>query len=235
MSSSLPVLWICGAPGAGKSVTAWSLCDKVAGEGVAVAYIDIDQLGMLYPESDADLERFRLKTEALNALIPSYLASGAQALIVSGIVDPDSPADAALQYPTARRMFCLLDMAEATLRERILDRGWDPEDADEALAEAAALAKRRIRRCLGRHHRGEHRGAGRTRSPAAVHARLSRSRRRNDHHPFDGQGCSRRTHWPASGRDVDCGLGACWGWPTWPPSTNSSPVTVPRDSSSVLI
>jgi hypothetical protein len=100
MSSSLPVLWICGAPGAGKSVTAWSLFEQVAGEGVAVAYLDIDQLGMLYPESDADLERYRLKTEAWNALIPHYLACGAQALIVSGIVDPDSPADAALTTRT---------------------------------------------------------------------------------------------------------------------------------------
>jgi len=83
-SCNLPVLWICGAPGAGKSVTAWSLFEKVVREGVAVAYLDIDQLGMLYPESDDDPERFRLKIEALNALIPNYIASGAQALIVSG-------------------------------------------------------------------------------------------------------------------------------------------------------
>lgn len=138
-SSTLPVLWVCGAPGAGKSVTAWSLFERVASDGVAVAYLDIDQLGMLYPESDADPERFRLKTEALNALIPNYRASGAQALIVSGIVDPEAPAELALQYPDARVTFCLLDTAEATLRDRILERGWDPEDADEVVAEAATL------------------------------------------------------------------------------------------------
>lgn len=138
-SSNLPVLWICGAPGAGKSVTAWSLFEKVASDGLQVAHLDIDQLGMLYPESDADPERFRLRTEALNALIPNYLASGARALIVSGIVDPEAPADVAKRYPGARLTFCLLDTAEALLRERVLERGWDSEDADEVVAEAAAL------------------------------------------------------------------------------------------------
>jgi SAM-dependent methyltransferase/broad-specificity NMP kinase len=138
-SSSLPVLWICGAPGAGKSVTAWSLFEKLASDGVEVAYLDIDQLGMLYPESDADPERFRLKTEALNALIPNYLASGARVLIVSGIVDSEAPAAVATQYPNARLTFCLLDTAEALLRERILERGWHSDDADEVVADAATL------------------------------------------------------------------------------------------------
>ncbi|MEP6814060.1 MAG: AAA family ATPase [Marmoricola sp.] len=137
----MPVLWICGAPGAGKSVTAWSWFGKVARDGATVAYLDIDQLGMLYPESDDDPERYCLKTEALNALIPNYIACGAQALIVSGIVDPKSPPDLAGRYPDARLTFCLLDTEETTLRERILERGWDPEDADEAVAEAAALGK----------------------------------------------------------------------------------------------
>ena len=84
-SSLLPVLWICGAPGAGKSVTAWRLFESMATDGGTFAYLDIDQIGMLYPESASDPERYRLKTDALNAVIPHYAAAGAQALIVSGI------------------------------------------------------------------------------------------------------------------------------------------------------
>lgn len=140
-TSSLPVLWICGPPGSGKSSAAWSPFERVAGEGVAVAYLDIDQLGMLYPESADDPDRFRLKTEALNALIPNYLASGARALIMSGVVDLEAPADLAERYPNAQLRFCLLKTAEATLRQRILARGWDPEDADHVVADAATVAK----------------------------------------------------------------------------------------------
>ncbi len=140
-SSTLPVLWICGASGAGKSVTAWSVFEKVAQDGATVGYLDIDQIGMLLPEAADDPDSYRLKTAALNALIPNYLAYGAQVLIVSGIVDPESPPDLASHYPHADLTFCLLDTDATTLHERILARGWDPEDAEEAAADATALAQ----------------------------------------------------------------------------------------------
>ena len=75
----LPVIWICGAAGAGKSVAAWALFEALATAGRRVAYVDIDQLGMLYPAADADPERHSLKAEALAALAPGYVAAQAQA------------------------------------------------------------------------------------------------------------------------------------------------------------
>ena len=137
----LPMLWICGAPAAGKSVTAWSLFERLRDEGITVAYVDVDQLGMLYPETDDDPDRYALKTAALNALIPNYAAAGAELLVVSGVLDPASPTDLASHYPHADVTFCLLNPDPEVLRTRILERGWDDEDADEVIAEAAALAE----------------------------------------------------------------------------------------------
>jgi CO dehydrogenase nickel-insertion accessory protein CooC1 len=83
-----PVFWICGASGVGKSVAAWALFETLAAEGFRVAYVDIDQLGMLYPAGSDDPERHLLKAEALLALLPGYASAGAQVLVVSGVVDP---------------------------------------------------------------------------------------------------------------------------------------------------
>jgi adenylylsulfate kinase-like enzyme len=138
-TSDLPVLWICGPPAAGKSVTAWSLFERVAGEGGTVAYLDIDQVGMLYPASEDDAGRHRLKAGALRALIPNYYASGAQALVVSGVIDPRSAAQVAGRHAAADVTFCLLDTDQAVLRQRVRERGGDPAEADAAVADAAAL------------------------------------------------------------------------------------------------
>ncbi len=131
------VFWVCGASGAGKSVAAWALFEALAAEGVRVGYVDIDQLGMLYPASGDDPERHLLKEGALVALVPGYASAGAQVLIVSGVVDPEfGPAALALDGDLT---LCLLLVDPAVLRERIRARGCDEEEADEAVAENAAL------------------------------------------------------------------------------------------------
>jgi broad-specificity NMP kinase len=127
-----PVLWICGAPTVGKSVTAWELFRSQARAGRRVAYVDIDQLGMLYPESEADPERSRLKQQALMAIRPE-LARGRDLAIVSGILDPEFAVDGSFH--------CLLTARPETLRRRILERGWDEADADEIVAEQEALVE----------------------------------------------------------------------------------------------
>lgn len=114
----LAVFWICGAPGAGKSVAAWKLFEILAAEGTRVAYVDIDQLGMLYPAGDDDPERHRLKVEVLIALMPGYAATGAQVLLVSGVVDPGSRS--VTSSFDIDLTLALLSPRRATLRERIL-------------------------------------------------------------------------------------------------------------------
>lgn len=132
------VFWICGAAGAGKSVAAWALFEALAADGVPVAYVDIDQLGMLYPATDDDPERHLLKEEALVALVPGYASAGAQVLVVSGVLDPEV-GPAAVLASDVNLTLCLLSADPATLRERLLARGRDEKDVDAAVAENAAL------------------------------------------------------------------------------------------------
>lgn len=132
------MIWICGAPGAGKSVAAWALTGVLAAEGRAVAYVDIDQLGMLHPEADDDPDRHRLKAEALRALVPGYLEAGAQTLVVSGVVDAGSGPRATLGRDVDLTL-CLLSPDPTVLYERILARGWGASDAGDAVAEDEAL------------------------------------------------------------------------------------------------
>ena len=136
-SPLLSVLWICGAPGAGKSVAAWELFTQLAARDAGVAYVEIDQLGMLYPDDDADPEAHGLKCAALDALVSGYAAYGARLLIVSGVVDE-------IQGPVLSAhvdlTVCLLLAEPDALRQRITERGWEPEDAEEAVSSQERLA-----------------------------------------------------------------------------------------------
>lgn len=130
----LGLLWIAGAPGTGKSAAAWGLYRRLAEQGVRVAYVDIDQLGMLYPAPAEDPERHRLKEDALNALLPGYLAHRAQVVIVSGVVDPVRGPRPSLSGASDLTLV-VLAQEPGDLRERLLARGWELGDADAAVAE----------------------------------------------------------------------------------------------------
>lgn len=125
------VLWICGAPGVGKSVTAWELFTTYADPPARVSYVDVDQLGMLYPDSEDDPEGTALKQQALVAVRANYAHAGSGVLVVSGVLDP--------AYSVENAFHCLLTTQPSTLRQRILERGWTSQDADEAVAEQQAL------------------------------------------------------------------------------------------------
>jgi broad-specificity NMP kinase len=133
-----PVFWVCGAPGAGKSVAAWALFEALVADGLRVGYVDIDQLGMAYPARDDDPERHLLKQEALIALLPGYAAEGAQVLIVSGVLDASS-GPAVLSAAGADLALCLLLPDSAALRERLFGRDWSEELVEKAMAEHTLL------------------------------------------------------------------------------------------------
>lgn len=68
---ALPVLWVCGAPGAGKSVVAWEVFKNHGDE--QVAYVDIDQLKMLAPESE---DSFDLAVANFSAFVDAHRGLG---------------------------------------------------------------------------------------------------------------------------------------------------------------
>ncbi|MDT0269794.1 hypothetical protein RM844_26265 [Streptomyces sp. DSM 44915] len=135
-----PVLWLCGPPGVGKTTTGWALHQRLARRGERVGYLDIDQLGMNFPEPPDDPGRHRLKTRNLGALLANYRAAGARCLIVSGVVDAARGVRGG-DLPGARLTVCRLSVGPDELRRRYLGRGSPPAGLPEVLAEAEALAR----------------------------------------------------------------------------------------------
>ena len=128
----LPALWLCGAPGAGKSVVAWELFHKRTDE--QIAYVDIDQLKMMAPDAGETLD---LAAASLTALVDAHRNIGTQALLVSGVIDPEQTTilEAALRG-RAEVTWILLDADDDTLGERIRQRGWPEDLVEMVIAEA---------------------------------------------------------------------------------------------------
>jgi len=147
----LPVLWLCGPPGVGKTTVAWELFGRLAGAGITTGYVDIDQLGMyygaptgddLFPEPASDPGRHRQKTRNLGAAVANFRAAGARCLVVSGIVDAVHGADISL-LPDAALTLCRLRSDPDDLRRRLAGRArpGDQEQVPEILRYAAALER----------------------------------------------------------------------------------------------
>lgn len=86
--SGVPVLWLCGPPGVGKSTAAWALFGEYARRGVVAGYVDIDQLGIRYPAPEDERGNTRVKAVNLGAVLRNYRAAGATRVVVSGVVLP---------------------------------------------------------------------------------------------------------------------------------------------------
>jgi hypothetical protein len=122
-----PLLWVSGAPGTGKSTTGWGLFTRISERGGSVAYVDIDQLGLVGPPRGGGAASHAIKAGNLLRVVAPLRRRGVQQVIVSGVVDPecgiepylDGKAEAAGLDVTLVRLRC--DQAE--LRRRFLGRG----------------------------------------------------------------------------------------------------------------
>jgi predicted ABC-type ATPase len=83
----IPVLWLCGPAGVGKSTVSWQLYTELASTGVRVAFVDSDQICMCYPAPAGDPGRQHLKALNVGAMLPNFRAAGAQCVIVNGVLD----------------------------------------------------------------------------------------------------------------------------------------------------
>jgi adenylylsulfate kinase-like enzyme len=86
----IPVVWLCGAPGVGKTAVAWKIYERLLRADRAPTYVDVDQLGICYPEHASDPARHRLKARNVAVLRANYAVAGARCLVVSGVVDGES-------------------------------------------------------------------------------------------------------------------------------------------------
>ncbi|MGN6697684.1 MAG: AAA family ATPase [Thermomicrobiales bacterium] len=163
-NAAIPFLWLCGPSGVGKSSVGWELFTQVRAAGVTAAYLDTDQIGFCRPEPQDDPDHYALRARNVAALWPNFLAAGARAMIVSGILEtPDGVRLFTEAVPGAAVTIVRLRATPATLQERIFRRGrgggppipgeqeWQGATAsrllafwEESVATAAALARNRI-------------------------------------------------------------------------------------------
>jgi broad-specificity NMP kinase len=135
-SDDMPVLWIWGAPGVGKTTIGWEIWTELSATGITAGYVDIDQLGISVPAPPADPERYALKVDNLAAVMPNYRRAGAQLVVVSGACDVEHVQKFA---DGARVTLCRLQLDHDQLRARLADRGWGCDIVDAAINEAVDL------------------------------------------------------------------------------------------------
>lgn len=119
----LPVVWLVGTSGVGKSTVGWQVRADLAAAGVAAAFVDSDQLRLAVGLGGAF--ETELIARSLRALEPGYRDAGAALLVVAGLAD--DPAHLSELLPGVRRadiLVCHLHADDAAIRDRILRRGW---------------------------------------------------------------------------------------------------------------
>ena len=139
-SDSIPLLWLCGPSGVGKSTVGWQLFSQLTRAGIRIGYLDIDQLGMCYPAPTSDPERHRIKARNLGGMVTTFEAAGAHCVLVSGVVDEVHGVRSYIdQIPQTALTVCRLRIDHDLLAERLVSRGLRPHQVDAALREAAIL------------------------------------------------------------------------------------------------
>jgi predicted ABC-type ATPase len=85
----VPVLWITGPAGVGKSTVSWQLFTELTRSGTRAAFVDADQLCMCYPAPRDDPGRDLILARNADVVIRNCRAAGARRVIVNGVVDPE--------------------------------------------------------------------------------------------------------------------------------------------------
>ncbi|WP_073903108.1 adenylyl-sulfate kinase [Mycolicibacterium sp.] len=134
----LPVVWLVGTSGVGKSTVGWQVRADLAAAGVAAAFVDSDQLRLAVGLGGAF--ETELIARSLRALEPGYRDAGAALLVVAGLAD--DPAHLSELLPGVRRadiLVCHLHADDAAIRDRILRRGWQVHLAGSAVEYATRI------------------------------------------------------------------------------------------------
>ena len=133
----IPLVWLFGASGVGKSTTGYGLLAALEALGVTAAYVDADQLRNAAGVAAGD---DALIAAALPGLARSFAAGGAGVLVVSGIVDDAAHLERLLPGVARDAVFAVqLHAGADTLRERIARRGWLVELTDQAIADGERI------------------------------------------------------------------------------------------------
>lgn len=120
----VPLLFLSGPPGVGKTTVSWDIFDKLVADGCRPALVDIDLLGACRPVPEDDPDNDRLKARNLGSVWQNFRAAGARCLIAAGVVaDRASLELYSAPIPGAVATLCRLRAGHEELRARILRRG----------------------------------------------------------------------------------------------------------------
>jgi hypothetical protein len=136
---AVPVLWVYGPSGVGKTEVAWRLAAGLVAAGAPVGYVDIDQLGLCHPERPDDPGRFRLAAANLAAVVAGHRSAGAAAVVVSGVVDSERGVP---DVPGLAITACRLRAQPEELQRRLVGRSGADAPVASARADAEALDRR---------------------------------------------------------------------------------------------
>ena len=136
----LPLLWLSGPSGVGKSSVGWEVFARLSRDGVTTAFVDGDQIGMCHPLPENGAHALRARN--LAAMLPHFRQEGVRCLVLSGFVDTaEEVAEYTSRMPGVAFTSCRLRVGGAELRRRFLARGWRPDLVEDAVAEAAGLER----------------------------------------------------------------------------------------------
>lgn len=139
MSTNIPgVTWLFGPSGVGKTTLGSALYRRLSSQG-AIAYVDVDQIGMCYPSPASDPDRYALKARNLGAAWNILKANGIAHLLVSSILKDEDTARLFTSHLGERPLFIRLRANEDELRWRFEHRGWNVHAAEDAVAHGRAL------------------------------------------------------------------------------------------------
>ncbi|MBN6051091.1 adenylyl-sulfate kinase, partial [Nonomuraea sp. RK-328] len=137
-SSGIPLLWLCGPSGVGKSTVGFEIFSQLSRAGIRAAFLDTDQISLCYPPPTENTHE--LRSRGLGAIWPNLTAAGIQCLVLSGFVD--APEEVRLYtdaVPDSDVTMHRLRVDSDELRQRFINRGWRPDLVDGAIAEADSL------------------------------------------------------------------------------------------------
>jgi len=130
----VPVLWLTGPAGVGKSVVSWQIFSELAQAGIHTAFLDTDQLCMCYPAPPEDPGRQRIKARNVAAMLPHYRAEGARCVVANGVLDPvDGLCSELLAH--AEVTVCRLRADRTELVDRFVERHGPSDDLDDVVKE----------------------------------------------------------------------------------------------------
>lgn len=139
-STRLPVLWLCGPWGVGKTSTAWELFRQFDEAGTPIGFVELDAISICFPAPDDDPSNDRLRTANLGAIGSTYQALGARGLILTGPAESREQLDGLVdRIPGAELTVCRLRADEQQLRSRFTSRGLWPDKVDEVVRDAEAM------------------------------------------------------------------------------------------------